>query len=326
MTVIDVLALPVEQAEDLSTGGPDRYDYSRLPEHLRTAAMHAQGTVVEGLTSAVRRVLDAGQVLAWAKSELPHGEYLPWVQLACGLKPGYAQKLIKAAEWANAEHVPLLRECTDVATLFILSADTTTEEVREWFMERCAAGDPPTRKEVQERKHTAGQPRAPQPAETLALSILRKGEMDRIREALTLAERAQAVTADQVMAEQRLRELGKQRFIAGADADFHRMKDGGWIRLPHAGRVDIATEVQPVGVVPAVQAANAQCELINEAVVGPAEQRVSITRAAQILDCSETTIKQRLSPKQIAAKGPWKRNGYVATKGGTGIVVIQREP
>lgn len=70
----------------------------------------------------------------------PHGEYLPWVQKACGLRPQYASKLIKAAEWANVAHVQHLEGTTDIATLFILSADTTPEDVREWFMERCAAG------------------------------------------------------------------------------------------------------------------------------------------------------------------------------------------
>ncbi|MEY3964742.1 MAG: hypothetical protein RLZZ106_1997, partial [Cyanobacteriota bacterium] len=57
-----------------------------------------------------------------------------------------------------------LEGVTDANVLFLLSADTTPEEVREWFMERCAAGDPPSRKEVQERKRTASSPRQPQPA------------------------------------------------------------------------------------------------------------------------------------------------------------------
>ena len=51
-----------------------------------------------------------------------------------------ATKLIKAADWANGKHVDHLGAVTDTATLFLLSADATPEEVREWFMERCAAG------------------------------------------------------------------------------------------------------------------------------------------------------------------------------------------
>ena len=62
------------------------------------------------------------------------------------------QRLIKAAEWVNTAHVPHLDQIADTATLFLLSADATPEDVRDWVMERCAAGDPPTRKEVQDRK------------------------------------------------------------------------------------------------------------------------------------------------------------------------------
>ena len=56
------------------------------------------------------------------------------MQQACGLKPQYAQKLIKAAEWVNAAHERHLDQITDANTLFLLSADTTPEDVREWFV------------------------------------------------------------------------------------------------------------------------------------------------------------------------------------------------
>lgn len=315
MTVIDVLALPVEQAEDLSVGGPDRYDYSRLPEHLRPVAMTAQGTVVEGLTSAVRRVLDAGQALAWAKSELPHGEYLPWVQQACGLKPDHAARLIKATEWAsNMGHAPHLVRLTDVTTLFLLSADTTTEEVREWFMERCAAGDPPTRKEVQERKRSAGQPRQPQPTEALALSIIRKGaeELERMRQAIALAECAQLVTPAAVMAEQRLRDLGKQRFIPGADADFHRMKDGGWVRLPHAMAHESPPSPEP-------------SQLAMDPIARPSQgELMSIPQAAKLLGLTCRHLTNCLTPSAFEKRGgPLIKNGHAITRERRGLVRVK---
>lgn len=311
MTVVDVMALPVDAAPEAWSGGPDRYNYSRLPEELRNQAMLAQGTVVEGLSSAVRRVLDAGQALAWAKSELPHGEYLPWVQQACGLKPQHASQLIKAANWAaNVGHVQHLDKVTDTKILFILSADPN-EELREWFMQRCAAGDPPSRKEVQERKRSASQPRAPQPAETLALNLLRKGEIDRMREALALAERAQVVTADQVMEEQRLRELGKVKYIAGADADFHWMKDGRWIRLPHAGRVDAISMPSPPQQQPEPQL-----------FTGDQVETLSVAAAAIRLGMTAQSLRNRITPSATARLGPFKKHGYVITKAGHGLVTL----
>jgi hypothetical protein len=314
MMTIDVSVLPSsDRLDDLWKGGADRYDYDRLPADLRSQAMLAQGTVVEGLSSAVRRVIEAGQALSWAKAELPHGEYLPWVQQACGLKPRYAQQLIQATEWANAQHVAHLDGVTDTATLFLLSADTTPEEVREWFMERCATGEVPSRREVQERKRSAGQPRQPQPTEAMALAMIRKGEVDRLREALALAERAEVVAADQVMAEQRLRDLGKLRHIPGADADFHRMKDGNWIRLPHAGNVDVV-------VVP---------EKIQDPVPPPpstpswdAAPLLSMAAAAERLGMIKTSLNAQLTPAFAAKRNgaPLVRKGYKIEREGRGMV------
>jgi hypothetical protein len=308
MMAIDVSVLPVAKPEDdsLWKGGADRYDYSRLPVELRSQAMLAQGTVVEGLSSAVRRVVEAGQALSWAKAELPHGEYLPWVQQACGLKPQYASQLIKAAEWmSNVGHVQHLESITDAKVLFLLSADTTPEEVREWFMERCDAGDPPSRKEVQERKRTTNSPRKPQPAEALALSIIRKGEVERLRQALQLAEQAASVTADQVMAEQRLRDLGKLRYIPGADADFHRLKDGSWVRLPHVAEPGV------IELTPEPELAAVETEAAPTPVAVGREMRVA--DAAQVMGFPTShSLRTRLTPSALTRYGPPRRNGFIA--------------
>ena len=315
MVTIDVSALPAAELDDdsLWKGGADRYDYSRLPADLRSQAMLAQGTVVEGLSSAVRRVVEAGQALSWAKAELPHGEYLPWVQQACGLKPRYAQKLIRAAEWVNAPHAAHLDAVPDATTLFLLSADTTPEEVREWFMERCAAGEPPSRREVQERKRTNSSPRQPQPTEALALSIIRKGEVERLRQALQLAEQAATVTADQVMAEQRLRELGKVRYIAGAEANFHRMKDGSWVRLPHAGAVDAVVLSETVCDIEASPSPEPEQ---SPARAWEAAPLLNLEAAAKRLQCSRNTLVAYLS----RSGGMIVRNGYKVAREGRGMV------
>ena len=68
--------------------------------------------------------------------------YLPWVEQACGLKQSHASKLIRAAKWVNQEHAPDINKIADTATLFLLSADATPEDVREWALERCAAAYP----------------------------------------------------------------------------------------------------------------------------------------------------------------------------------------
>lgn len=315
IATMDVEVLSPESSVSLRA---DSYDYNRLPPELRDQAMLAQGTVVTKLSGAVDRVIDAGNTLRWAKETLPHGEYLPWVQQACGLKPQHASRLIKAAEWANVAHAQLLDGVTDATTLFLLSADTTSEEVREWFMERCAAGDPPTRREVQERKRSAGQPRDPEPTEALALTILRKGELDRMREALALAERAQVVSPDQVMEEQRLRDLGKARYLAGLEADFHRMKDGSWIRMPHAGRVDAVP-------CPSVhhKATFSPIAVSGDASDGQRSAKaLTIHQAAQLFGMSSLYLQSLLTPSRIKKRGPFVRQGLRVERAGRGMVML----
>ena len=315
-TTVDIVAVEV----------PQDFSYDQLQDQrLRDWAMAAAGTIRSNISGAVQKVLEAGHLLQQAKERLPYGEYLPWVQQACGLKPQYATKLIKAAEWANVAHEQHLDGINDANTLFLLSADTTTEEVREWFMERCAAGDVPSRAEVQERKRSAGQPRQPQPAEAMALAILRKGELDRIRQALQLAERASTVSAAEVMAEQHLRELGKLRFIPGAAADFHRMKDGNWIRLPHAGDVDVsAVEASAAQMAEPVQEPLPEQQPEPEQRSWDAAPLLSLQAAADRLGMKKPYLTYMLCPASAQKRGgaPLVRNGFKIAREGRGMVRI----
>jgi hypothetical protein len=60
--------------------------------------------------------------------------------------------------------------------------------------------------------------------------------------------------------------------------------------------------------------------------ITPHIQSVSFDRAAEILDCAATSIKQRLSPKQVSEKGTWYKNGYRVTKGARGLVNLESQP
>mgnify|MGYP003127013499 CR=1 FL=1 len=108
------------------------FDYGLIADPAaRDWAESAAGFITFGLGQAVVKVLEAGNLLMEAKQRLKHGEYLPWVEQACGLKESYARKLVQAAELVNREHAPGLEQITDATTLFLLSADATPEEVRE---------------------------------------------------------------------------------------------------------------------------------------------------------------------------------------------------
>jgi len=312
MTVIDVVAIVSGE-----NGQDERYDYSRLPQEIRVQAMTAEGTVVQGLGSAVQRVIEAGQVLSWAKAALPHGEYLPWVQQACGLKPKYAALLVQTAEWvSNVQHAGHLGQITDATTLFLLSADATTEDVREWFMERAAVGDVPTRAEVAERKRQAsGKPPVPRPVELQALALFRKDQLSNVEAALSLARSITTVNEAQVRKEIGLRELPKGKVLNGNAADFHRRPDGiNWDRIPHAGRVDVAP-VKPM------------------ADLAPVGDQLTLNDGFEILPLKAASQRLGVTPKSLStlmnsSKNPdgLIRNGYRATRTSRGLFKLQATP
>ena len=215
----------------------DTYDYERLPPELRDQAMLAQGTVLTKLGGAVERVIDAGNTLRWAKEALPHGEYLPWVRRACGLKERYAQQLVQAAEWSNAQHVAGLDQITDTATLFLLSADATPDDVREWVMARWAAGVPPPRQRGQRRKRQA-QRRTDRTVIQEALSALKLSS-----EARQLAAKAEHISTRQLMDELGVDELSKGKEHQANGFTFCKNGTGWWklpiIREPEQSEVDL---------------------------------------------------------------------------------------
>ena len=281
----------------------DDFDYDRMisdPDD-REWAETAAGFITFGLGQAVVKVLEAGNLLIEAKQRLAHGEYLLWVEQACGLKPRYAQRLIKAAEWVNTAHAPHLDGIGDATTLFLLSADATPEDVRQWALERCAAGDPPSRKEVQERKRSRSEAGRQRTVVQEALSALKLSD-----EARELAAKAQHISTRQLMDE-----LGAEELPKGKEhktAQFTFCKNGtGWWKFP----IEQPVETLPIQI---------------QQEISPQIQAVSFDRAAQILGCAAASIRQRLSPKQVSEKGTWYKNGYRVTKGARGLVNLEPQP
>lgn len=284
--IVNVEVLGAEQEAPLRA---DSYNYSRLPEELRDQAMLAQGTVLTKLGGAVERVIDAGNTLRWAKATLPHGEYLPWVQQACGLKPTYASQLIKAAEWVNFQPAESLANIQSLDTLFLLSADATPEDVREWVMERCAAGDPPTRTEILDRKRQAqGKPERSIEHEALVALKLRP-------EALDLAGKAEHISTLQLMQSLGIEEPPKGKRHETANAVYCR-NGTGWWKLPIGQPPQATTAVQWMPL-PTQQPVE--------------EEHVNTAHAAKVLGFKDThALRNLLTPSKIQQKGFPKKNGY----------------
>lgn len=278
------------------------FDYGLIADPAaRDWAESAAGFITFGLGQAVVKVLEAGNLLMEAKQRLKHGEYLPWVEQACGLKPQYAQKLIKAAEWVNTAHARHLDQIADATTLFLLSADATPEDVRQWALERCAAGDPPTRKEVQERKRKAqGKPDRTLVQETL--SVLKLST-----EARQLAAKAEHISTRQLMDELGVEELPKGK--EHKTAQFTFCKNGtGWWKLP----IEQPVEVPATAPKPEPKPLREQAELLS---VESEWETVSTQEAAQRMGFAKPHhLRNVLTPSFTAKRGLPARNGWEAAR------------
>jgi hypothetical protein len=269
----------------------EEFDYALIADPIqRDWAESAAGFITFGLGQAVLEVLKAGNLLIEAKQRLAHGEYLPWVEQACGLKPSYAQKLVKAAEWVNADHDQHLAGITDANTLFLLSADATPEDVRQWAMERCAGGRAPTRREVAERKRQA----QGSPARTLvqeALAALKLSD-----EARELAARARHISTRQLMHELDLDEPPKGREHR-TKAHIYCKNSTGWWKLPQDQVIE----------------APAQPELLAVSAPDTDEKQTTIEQAARLMGYGKASnLGNKLTPSSIKRLGFPKRNGYQA--------------
>lgn len=254
------------------------FDYSLIADpEQRDWAESAAGMITFGLGQAVVKVLEAGHLLIEAKQRLAHGEYLPWVEQACGLKRSHASQLIKAANWANVQHVEHLNQIGDTATLFLLSADATPEDVRQWALERCAARKPPTRKEVLERKRSS-QGKLDRTLIQEALAVLKLSA-----EARALAAEAKHISTRELLQELDLDELPKGREHKSATHVY--CKNGnGWWKFP---------SVEPIAV--------------QQSVV----THIKIKDAAILLGFAQPqTLTNMLTPSRIAKQGYPKKMGY----------------
>jgi len=291
--------LTVEVVADHSSPVTEEFDYALIADpDARDWAESAAGFINFGLGQAVFKVLEAGNLLMEAKQRLNHGEYLPWVQQACGLKPKYAAQLVRTAEWmSNVQHAGHINKIADATTLFLLSADATPEDVRQWALERCAAGDPPSRKEVQERKRAA-QGRRDRTLVQETLSVLKISA-----EARQLAANAEHISTRQLMDELGVEELPKGREHQANGFTF--CKNGsGWWKLPLAPAVDVTLA--------APEPAMHQTELVP---AGDGWEVVAIAEAAKRMGLSNGNhLSCLLSPSTMAKRGQPVRNGWRADR------------
>jgi hypothetical protein len=305
---IDVVAMPAEDSKPMGSLGPMAGAWGGYSDLAPESAMRAKalvGHIHAQAENCARAAIDIGMRLITLKELLPHGQFMTCVQAEFGWTAAWSAQLMHVAQrFSNLNSSLNLPSSAKVLALLASSGadDATVQQAAE---ERWTVA------ETKQRLRRPASPRQHQPAEALALNMIRKGEVDRLRAALALAERAEVVTPQQVMEEQRLRDLGKLRVIPGMAADFHRMKDGSWVRLPHAGEVDVTPtatpEPEPVG---------------GATPVWDAAPLLSVGAAAQRLGMKEASLTQSLTPSACEKRNgaPLIRNGFKVTREGRGMV------
>jgi len=268
LSAVEVVSEPLQLTEF-------NYELISDPDE-REWAESAAGFITFGLGQAVVKVLEAGNLLIQAQKRLTHGEYLPWVEQACGLKRQRASELIKAAKWVEMSGATgHLQELTSVDTLFVLSADATPEEVREWILDELAAGRQPTQQHIRQRKlRSQGKP-----TRTLAQEV--KAALKISCEARHLATNAEHITTRQLMDELDLDDLPKGSQHQNQSHMF--LKNGtGWWKVPSP-----ETEAEPTP------------EPVEQT---SGQKLLAIKEAAELLGVSATGISARLSPSGLKGK------------------------
>jgi hypothetical protein len=269
-----------------------------------------------------------GEILTRWKERTP-GFFDKWLELHWP-QMGRATVARLMATWQHrADLTPFIDESSDFShvrnALPINAIDTIAaggampeviEEVRQRLEQNIAVTPQVVadlNREAKAKRKGTAVPRKPQPVEAMALTIIRKDELDIRRQAVKLAERASVVTAADVMDEQNMRDLGKLRFIAGKNADFHRINES-WIRLPHFDDIDAPT-----------------AKAIDPAPKHVVEQTTPDWNAAPLLTIEAAAIRlgmrkhclsQSLTPGAAHKRkgAPLIRKGYIITREGHGRV------
>lgn len=301
--IINVEAQVVDSSESVIG---ESWDWTVITnEDDRDWAQIAAGEIGRHLKSAISGILRTGNTLIEAKSRLPYGQYMAWYKGACGLSETQAKSFAKAAEWlktVDSQRVDHLRSLADVGIIFMLASDTTTEEVRQWVIERCSAGEPPSRKEVRARKANSSSAGRRRTLVQEALSILKTRE-----EARSLASKAAVVSTRELMDLLDVDELPKKAKVHSTDThEFYKNPSGdGWVQFPKTTTPVNRSTTEQINV----------STLLGQAAEGANSKVHTIAEASSLMGfVSAHALTNMLTPSAIKRHGFPEKNGYRAVR------------
>jgi hypothetical protein len=126
-----------------------KFSYLQLPSGLAEQLKGRAERIRIGLARHTSAVIQVGNDLRAAKEQLPHGDFLAWVESEIGISSRAAQLYMRAAAWitGKSEKLSLL----PAATLYLLAAPTTPHQVVDEFIRRVETGRPVSYDAVRKR-------------------------------------------------------------------------------------------------------------------------------------------------------------------------------
>lgn len=192
------------------------FDYDALDGTTRAVVLEARDRINGLIRRTGEALIEIGRWLITVKAALAHGQFGPWIDAEFGWSQDTAERFIKVAK-AFADF-PQIAEFQPSA-LYALASGTVPDEIRREFVDRAAAGEVITYRDVRDYlaggphvAHNSGDDEWYTPAPIIAAARAVLGTID-----LDPASSAEANTV-----------VGATRFYTEAD-------DG--LRQPWAGRI-----------------------------------------------------------------------------------------
>ena len=110
-----------------------------MPPDLAAELETVAGRVRGRLRNMTANVIEIGRELGAVKKRLKHGQFLDWVETACGLSRRMAQLMMKAALWAEGKSETVTH--LEPTTVYLLAAPSTPETVVDTILSRVDVGE-----------------------------------------------------------------------------------------------------------------------------------------------------------------------------------------
>lgn len=122
------------------------FDYGALPTEKAASARAAAERIRLRMTRAAQDIIEVGKDLREQKRALGHGNFLPWIQAEFEMSEWTARNFMNVSD--KFGKTGIIPDLTPTA-LYALAAPATSEEVRTEVIERVAAGEKVTARDIE---------------------------------------------------------------------------------------------------------------------------------------------------------------------------------